>query len=152
MNYGELISPLSLPAESLAGADGRPLRLQAFLGRWIMLQVDRAECDEYCEKKIYHMRQVRLTQGKEMGRVERVWLISDDAALREALLRNYPGMHVARAAGSALIARLPASRDVRDHIYLVDPLGKVMLRYPRDPDPSRMKKDLERLLKVSQVG
>jgi hypothetical protein len=55
-------------------------------------------------------------------------------------------------AGSAAIAALPAERDAADHIYLIDPLGNLMLRFPKDADPSRMKKDLERLLKVSNTG
>ena len=57
-----------------------------------------------------------------------------------------------QAQGNELLAKLPAGASVRDHIYLVDPLGNVMLRYPRDPDPSRVKKDLTRLLKVSRIG
>ena len=43
-------------------------------------------------------------------------------------------------------------RCTRDHIYLVDPLGNLMLRFPRDPDPSRMIKDLQRLLRYSRIG
>ncbi|MNC92394.1 hypothetical protein D3C83_88130 [compost metagenome] len=57
-----------------------------------------------------------------------------------------------RAAGSSLLPQLPAAGTQRDHIYLLDPLGNLVLRYPRDADPSRMKKDLERLLKVSRIG
>ena len=152
MNYGELISPLPLPEVSLTGLDGHRVHLKGFRGRWIMLHVDHAHCDSYCEKKLYHMRQVRLAQGREMERIGRVWLVVDDAAVAAPLVANYPGTHIARVSDSKLLVQFPVTRDVRDHIYLVDPLGNLMLRYPRDPDPGRMKKDLERLLKVSRVG
>jgi len=120
-------------------------------GRWVMLQVDASGCAEPCRRKLYQMRQVRLTQGIEMGRIERVWLVRDDGPVEPELLREYDGTHVARA-GSATIAALAAEREAADHIYLIDPLGNLMLRFPKDADPSRMKKDLERLLKVSTTG
>ena len=152
MNYGELIKPLPLPRAMLERADGRPFELAELRGRWILVQADEARCPESCEKKLHYMRQVRLTQGREMGRVERLWLVTDDAPVAQGLIAGYEGTHVVRVRGSGLLAQFPSARDVRDHIYLVDPLGNLMLRYPRDPDPSRIKKDLERLLKVSRVG
>lgn len=152
MNYGELVNPLPLPQAKLARVDGQPFDLAEFRGRWVLVQVDQARCPEWCEKKLHYMRQVRLTQGREMGRVERLWLVTDDAPVAKGLLSGYEGTHFVRVRGSGLLAQFPAERDVRDHIYLIDPLGNLMLRYPRDPDPSRMKKDLERLLKVSRVG
>jgi hypothetical protein len=57
-----------------------------------------------------------------------------------------------RASRSALMRALPVGGALRDHIYLIDPLGNVMLRYPRDPEPNRMKKDLSRLLRASRIG
>ncbi|MND01743.1 hypothetical protein D3C83_208510 [compost metagenome] len=69
-----------------------------------------------------------------------------------ALLKEHEGTWVVRAEGSVLLKQLPAAGAQRDHIYLLDPLGNLVLRYPRDADPSRMRKDLERLLKVSRIG
>jgi len=68
------------------------------------------------------------------------------------LLADYPGMHVARAPANPFLAEFPAPRDPSGHIYLVDPLGNLMLRYPADPDPQRMLKDLARLLRASRIG
>jgi hypothetical protein len=151
MNYGNLIDPRPFPAAPLVRLDGSPFSLTELKGRWVMLQVDASGCAEPCRRKLYQMRQVRLTQGREMGRIERLWLVRDDGTVDPALLRNYSGTHVVRA-GSAAIAALPAERDAADHIYLIDPLGNLMLRFPKDADPSRIKKDLERLLKVSNTG
>ena len=139
-NYGELIPP-------------RPLAESAFAelrGKWVMVAFDAAACDANCEQKLYYMRNVRRAQGKDQDRVERLWLLTDDGQPRAQLLAAIEGTRLARDAGTA--ARFPAVAAHADHIYVVDPLGNLMMRYPRDPDPSRMLKDLQRLLRLSQVG
>ena len=151
MNYGTLIEPHLLSATPFDGIDGSRFSMAELRGRWVMLQVDGSACGEECRRKLYKMRQVRLTQGRKMGYIERVWLVRDRGPVDPALLRDYVGTYVVRADSIAL-SRLPAERDVADHIYLIDPRGNVMLRFPKDADPSRMKKDLERLLKVSNMG
>lgn len=132
-NYGELIAPraVSLPP------------LDALRGKWVLVSTDAAACDAYCEKKLYYMRQVRRAQGKDMQRVERLWLVSGGGAPRPELLAALEGTRVASLQDPAFSS---------EHIYLVDPLGNLMMRFPRDPDPSRMVKDLQRLLRVSRIG
>ena len=98
------------------------------------------------------MRQLRVAQGKDMDRVERVWVLTDGGAPRPALMAAIDGTRVVRSSGASVAATFPAVRRTADHIYLIDPLGNLMLRFPRDPDPSRMLKDLQRLLKYSQIG
>lgn len=148
MNYGSLIDPRPLPATPLVRLDGSPFLLSELKGRWVMLQIDSSACVEACRRKLYQMRQLRLTQGKDLDRIERVWLIPDHGPLDPALLRDYEGTHLARAAAT-MVSGFPAESDPTDHVYLIDPLGSLMLRFPKDADPSRMKKDLERMLKLS---
>ncbi|MBE0613332.1 MAG: cytochrome C oxidase subunit I [Burkholderiales bacterium] len=152
MNYGELIPAHPLIDPPLRHLDQRAVRLSAFKGKWILLQLDQADCAEPCRAKLYNMRQVRLAQGREMERVERVWLILDDAPLETTLIREYDGTRMLRAAGSPLLAEFPPPGEARDHIYLIDPLGNLMLRFPKDADPHKMYKDLARLLRASRVG
>lgn len=140
-NYGELITP-ALP---VAGAP-----LAALRGKWVLVVLDTAECDAYCERKLYFIRQIRRAQGRNQDRVERLWLLTGGDRPDARLLSQIEGTHVQRA--GALAARFPAAGAVSDHIYLVDPLGNLMMRYPREPDPSRMLRDLRRLLEVSAVG
>ena len=138
-NYGTLLTP-------------RPLApLAALKGKWVLVQFDRGACDAWCERKLYIMRQARRAQGREMQRVERLWLVTDTERPRAELLTAIEGTRIAPA-DAALAGTFPAERSVADHIYLVDPLGNLMMRFPRDPDPSRLIKDLQRLLKVSQFG
>ena len=141
VNYGTLLAPSALEAEPLA----------ALRGRWVLVQLDSGSCDEHCVRKLYLMRQVRRAQGEKMRRIERLWLVTDATAPAPGLLAAYEGTRVVRATRE-LIDAFPADRAPTDHIYLVDPMGNLMMRFPRDPDPSRVLKDLERLLRYSSFG
>jgi len=137
-NYGELISP----ARPVAGAP-----LEALRGQWVLVTFDAAACDAYCERKLYFMRQLRRAQGKDEARIARLWLLIDAGRPSAKLLAAIEGTRVAPA--GALVGEFPAAGALADHIYVVDPLGNLMMRYPREPDPSRMLRDLQRLLKVA---
>jgi hypothetical protein len=152
VNYGDLIGPRLLPDPALALVDGTPFRLSQLRGRWALVSVDSGRCDAKCDEKLLYMRQLRLTQGKDAERVERAWLISDDVPLRAESIAPYSGTWLVRAAGDGLAGLFPAKGSASDHIYVVDPLGNLMMRFPRDPDPRRMIKDLARLLRASQIG
>jgi hypothetical protein len=140
-NYGELIAPPRRLAEA---------PLAALRGKWVLVSFDGAACDAYCQKKLYFMRQLQRAQGKDQARVVRLWLLTDAGRPRPDLLAAFEGTRVEPA--GALAARFPVSGALSDHLYIVDPLGNLMMRYPRDPNPSRMLKDLQRLLKVSGIG
>ena len=140
-NYGTLLSPRPVALSAVA----------ALKGKWLLVQFDGGACDAWCERKHYFVRQVRRAQGKDMQRVERLWLITDATQPAPALLAAIEGTVIA-GEGAALAASFPAERAATEHIYLVDPLGNLMMRFPRDPDPARMIKDLKRLLKFSGFG
>jgi cytochrome oxidase Cu insertion factor (SCO1/SenC/PrrC family) len=151
-NYGELMKTRPLPEARLQLADGTPFQLSRLKGKWILLMVDAGGCDEFCRRKLFTLRQLRLTQGRDMERIERAWLISDDVMPPVAAVNAYQGTWLVRAAGSELLRQLPAARSPADHIYIVDPLGNLVLRYSRDADPTGIIKDLTRLLKTSRIG
>lgn len=152
VNYGTLLDARQLPRTGLTLADGEAFSLKQLEGKWLFVVVDDAACDAYCEKKLWQIRQVRKTQGKYPERIERVWLMTGQGEPAQRLRSEFEGTWLVKAAGSKLLDALPFEGSVTDHIYLVDPLGNLVLRYPRDADPSRMRKDLERLLKVSRIG
>ena len=83
VNYGELIEPRVLPDLPLATAGGAPFRLSQLKGKWVLVSIDRATCDAYCELKLVYMRQLRLTQGKNRERVERLWLVVGEEPPRQ---------------------------------------------------------------------
>lgn len=150
-NYGELITPPQpLPDPALTTVAGQPFKLSELRNKWVLLVAQPGACDAYCEQQLVYIRQIRLAQGKDAERIERVWLVSDAATPRGELLAQFPELHVVRAAGTPLLAALPATQSVVDHIYIVDMLGNVMMRYPRDADPRKMLKDIGRLLRHSK--
>jgi cytochrome oxidase Cu insertion factor (SCO1/SenC/PrrC family) len=152
MNYGDLIPVRALIDPPLRHLDQRAFRLSELRGKWVLLQLDDADCGAACRAKLYNMRQVRLALGREMERVERVWLILDEAPLETQLIREYDGTRMLRASGSPMVAEFAPARGARDHIYLIDPHGNLMLRFPKDADPRKMHKDLARLLRASRIG
>ncbi|NEX64316.1 SCO family protein [Noviherbaspirillum galbum] len=156
-NYGTLIDPRGYPIPSSLGSaslDGKPEPLDTYKGKWIMLFPHDAECGEPCRKILHDMRQLRLAQGKDMDRLERVWLVTDKSPLDTTLMREYDGTHMLRADPSAVNAWLPADNGTipADHWYLIDPLGNLMMRFPKDADPNKIKRDLAKLLKASRIG
>jgi hypothetical protein len=135
--------------------DGSAFDLRTLKGQWVFVMVDRSACDEHCRSKLFHMRQLRTMTGKERDEIERVWFIVDDLSLDPALARDFEGTVFVRADARELASwlALPAGphTDLRDHIWLVDPLGNLMLRWPRNPDPKGTKGDIGRLLRASSM-
>jgi cytochrome oxidase Cu insertion factor (SCO1/SenC/PrrC family) len=155
-NYGALIDPRDHPIPQLSATamDGKPSSLDQYKGKWIMLLSGPSNCQQECKDRLYAMRQLRLMQGKEMERVERVWLITDDLPLAPDLMSDDEGTHLLRVSKSALSTWLPVEQggDASQHMYLIDPLGNLMMRFPKDADPAKVKKDLGKLLKASSIG
>jgi hypothetical protein len=136
-NYGELLLP---PAQLGARA------FEGQRGRWILIAADSGDCADACQRKLHAMRQVRLALGRNASRVARV-LVNDDARQANPNLAADTGLEVSRG-----VAVPPGASNDRSHIYLADPHGNVILRWPADPDLRRMYQDIDRLLKASQIG
>jgi hypothetical protein len=150
VNYGELIDPpLLLGDLSVPRRDGEPFAFAGLKGKWVLMTVDSGECNESCLRKLYYMRQLRLAQGKDQERIERVWLINDQHQPAARIEQEYPGMIQVKLKDGQFPASLPAPVASAQHIYLIDPLGNLMMRFPPDPDPNRMKKDIAKVLKLS---
>jgi len=162
-NYGALIDPRQYPIPAMASTtlDGKPAKLEDYKGKWIMLKVGPSDCQQECQDQLFAMRQLRTMQGKEMERIERVWLITDDQPLETMLLRVNDGTRMLRAPAAVLDKWLPLEGDgdrASDHVYLIDPLGNLMMRYPKGAVSSdiekvkRVHKDIAKLLKASAIG
>jgi hypothetical protein len=151
-NYGELIPPAPAPELRGLALDGTPFSLSALQGKWVLVHADDASCADACQRKLYATRQARTLQNTEADRILRVWLIPTGAATPPAtLLAQHPGLQVARIEPAAL-APLVSWSEARAHIYLIDPLGNLMMRFPADPDIKALKGDLAKLLKASRIG
>ena len=165
-NYGTILDPRLYPmpeldARLLGVADvnnaekaDKQNGLTAYRGKWVMLTISSGACDAGCQKKLYDLRQLRLAQGKEMDRIERVWAVTDAQPVDTLLLREYDGMHVLKINADVLKKWLPTEADtqISDHIYMIDPLGNLMMRFPKNADPNKIKKDISKLLRASAIG
>lgn len=155
-NYGTLIDPRlhPIPALGATALDGKPARLEDLKGKWLMVQVAPADCQKACKDQLVAMRQLRLMQGKHQNRVERVWLITDAQPLDTVLMRVIDGTRMLRVQPEAVRQWLPVEPggNVSDHIYLIDPIGNLMMRFPKNADPARVSKDIGKVLKASAIG
>ena len=153
--YGELVDPQRpLPDLATAPLDGAAGNLRKLRGQWLLVSVAGGACNEACQQHLYLLRQVRESLGKDKDRVDRVWLVNDAAPVPPALLPALKDATVLRLDSGALSQWLAPANGHRleDHIYLVDPLGNWMMRFPAALDmagAARAKRDLERLLRAS---
>lgn len=149
-NYGELIAPpLPVPTQRFTTPEGRPFAFRELAGKWVLVAAGSADCDAACAGKLATMRQARQAMGRNAERVERVLVVEGNRPPPAAVLEPFSGTRI------ALTGDVPAAQRIASdpaHIYLVDPNGNVMMRWPAAPDGRRMVKDLERLLKASQIG
>ncbi len=154
-NFGDLIEPQRpLPAIAAITLEGKPMRMTALKGQWLLLSAAGGACDARCEKNLYFQRQLRESLGREKERIDRVWLVDDDAPVRDVLLPALASSTVLRVAPQDLAQWLEpaAGKRLQDHLYLVDPLGNLMMRFPADMDgaaAAKAKRDLDRLLRAS---
>lgn len=154
-NYGELIEPQrALPAIPAFTLDGKPASLPALKDQWLLVSVAGGACDSACAQHLYLQRQLREGLGKEKARLDWVWLVSDNAPVREELKPALQQATVLRVDGAQLAQWLApaAGKQLSDHLYVVDPLGHWMMRFPPGQDASsatKARRDLERLMRGS---
>ena len=150
-NYGELLlPPAQITQQPFTRRDGAAFRFEDLRGKWVIVASDSGACPTDCRDKLDIVRRTRLALGREASRVARVFVVDDLAVPDAAALAPFEGMEIARTPAGLQLP--PGATNDRAHIYLVDPLGNVMLRWPARAEAKRMLQDLKRLLKASQVG
>ena len=154
-SYGELIDP-QRPLPELLALDlkGATHRLPELKGQWLLLSVGSASCDQACQQQLYYQRQLRELMGREKERLDRVWLISDTTPVADALQTALHDATALRVPADELARWLvPAQgQKIEDHLYVVDPMGNWMMRFPAHMNvdsAAKAKRDLERLLRAS---
>lgn len=162
-NYGTLVQPQRpVPAPGalkLTTLEGQPFDLKSLEGKWILLTADQGACPESCVKKLFTLRNSHASQGKNVERLSRVWFVTDDAQIPEQILEAYKGTHIVRVDPKQLAAYLApgASRAdqaaaLRAPMWIIDPLGNLMLEFPADADPIKVRKDISKLVYNSRIG
>ena len=154
-NHGELIEPVRpLPAAELRDARGNVASADLFHEKWALVYVGDGRCEQACKTSLYFMRQTRLALNNEMTRVSRVFLATSECCANEFLEREHPGLVVIDATGpeaADLLQVLPEAERQRS-LFIVDPLGNLVMRYDTRDDPKGLLTDLKKLLKLSHIG
>ena len=157
-NYATLIEPQrplpaldALPAQDM---NGHSVPLTTLKGQWLLVVVAPADCGPLCEKNLFLQRQLREMMGAERERIAKIWLVDSPEPVAPALaaaLAAKPAVATYRVERAALARWLEPEADhtLEEHLYIVDPLGNWMMRTPANPDPVKLKKDVDRLLRAS---
>lgn len=162
VNAGELVDParplpaLALPLAAPSLGSAAQTNPQFLRHKWTLLYVQHGRCDDECLRHLYDTRQVRLALDRDMDRVQRVFIADGDCCDLKALLAQHPDLIAIRAtpADEALLALLPQrSAAINSHrVYVIDPLGNLMMFYAADARPKGMLEDMKRLLRLSSIG
>ena len=154
-NYGELIQPTRpTPSIAVARMDGGNMKLTDLKGQWLLVSVAGAACDEACQQRLYLQRQILVGLGKERPRTEWVWLVNDKAEIPNTLLPGLEEATVLRIDPKALAQWLQpeANKKLEDHLYMIEPMGEWMMRFPAQLNAEgalKAKRDMERVLRAS---
>jgi hypothetical protein len=167
VNHGDLIDPprplpgVSLPIVGRNGdsqAIGGSTKPDFLKGKWTLLYVGPGSCSALCRADLYNTRQVRIALNRDMDRVQRVFIADGDCCDRALLDAQHPDLLAVQATQEAvpLLRLLPAYNGIAptaaERVYVVDPLGNLMMSYAPDAKPKGMLQDLKRLLGLSHVG
>lgn len=155
---GELIAP-AFPLEPFslaeAGSD-EPFDQESLQGIWTMLYAPEGACEEVCLDNLYNMRQVRLALGHRMDRVQRVLLQPAADPVPDDILAEHPGLRVLSGDHARILDQVIKAQSemesISEPVYLVDPFGNLMMRFPNELPPKMMLKDIKHLLRVSRIG
>ena len=162
-NYGRLLDPQRpVPAAQalpLTTLEGETFDLATLKGQWILVTADQAACPESCVRKLFILRNSHASQGKNVERLARVWFVTDNETVPDTVLEAYRGTHIVRADKAALESFLVADhaeaqrpQALHGHMWIIDPLGNLMMEFPRDADPIEVRDDIIKLLKNSRIG
>jgi cytochrome oxidase Cu insertion factor (SCO1/SenC/PrrC family) len=154
-NHGELIEPARpLPAASFPATDGRGVVSNVFSGQWTLVYIGNGACDSACQHALYVMRQTRAGLNNDMSRVKRVFLVTSGCCDRTYLAREHPGLIALDASGAEaqrVVGQFPGA-DLESTLFVVDPLGNLMMRYDARRNPKGLLEDLKKLLRLSHIG
>ena len=142
---GQALDPVPLPFEFLRRLDGAALEHPAVSGKWLVIFAAPGGCDERCRHTLYLTRQARTAQGRNMARVDRLWVVTDATTPATDLMAAHPDLVLAKAMDARLLQALGGSES--RHINLVDRRGLLVFRYSDDPEPKAFIREIGKLVK-----
>lgn len=157
-NHGTLISPARpLSDVRLITPDGEGLDLEFFRHHWTLAVFGNENCDPACQQQLYLTRQVRTRLGRESHRVQRLLILPADRSVAGGFEGHGDlAVGVVSDTGAKWLEAFrvaPSDDPVGSlRVYIVDPLGNVMMHFAADAPPEDLYLDLKRLLRISRIG
>lgn len=130
-------------------------------GPWLMVITSAGDCAEACMDRVYYARQMHATLAEDAPRLRRYLLRVGDPGLspeRQRVFREeYPSMGLARGRPEVIEsamaeAGLELDFGSQPYVFLVDPVGNVMIMYDSGHGIEEIQEDIERLLEYSSLG
>ncbi len=174
--YGTLIEPQRpIPTPEALQAttlDGKPFDVASLKGKWLLVTADGGDCQDACARKLFILRNSHASQGKNVERLARVWFITDDAPVPERVLEAYKGTIILRVKPEQLQAYLlkdattpgapaapavaapaqTAATALAEPMWIIDPHANLILQYPANAEPEKVRKDISKLVYHSRIG
>ena len=162
--YGTLIEPQRpIPASTALQAttlDGKPFDVATLKGKWLLIAADGGDCQDACARKLFILRNSHASQGKNVERLARVWFITDDAPVPEKVLEAYKGTVMLRVQPEQLKKFLlgdstnagNTTSALADPMWIIDPHANLILQYPSNAEPEKVRKDITKLVYNSRIG
>ena len=171
--YGTLIEPQRpIPARDALQAttlDGKPFDVASLKGKWLLVTADGGDCQDACARKLFILRNSHASQGKNVERLARVWFITDNAPVPERVLEAYKGTIMLRVQPEQLQAYLlkeatttgapvtatpaqTAATALAEPMWIIDPHANLILQYPANAEPEKVRKDISKLVYHSRIG
>ena len=151
---GELINPARpLVVAGLRHPDGTPASAEVLNGKWTLIYIGDGRCDDACRNALVFGRQSRLALNNEMTRVQIV-LLANEHCCEPQIEQHVPGIRMFDASSidaAPLLAQFPDERRARS-LFIVDPLGNLMMRHDAAETSKDLLTDLKKLLKLSHIG
>ena len=147
--HGHLLSPaIELPDNPLRTDSDVRLR-----NLWSLIVIAPADCGDACMQALYETRQVRQALGRDGDRVQRIWIVEGGEPDLHFALAEHPDLVIVDASasvGTDILRRIDARSEV--DVFVVDPMGNLMMQFPTDVGMRGMHSDMKRLLKFSGTG
>ena len=162
--YGTLIEPQRpIPASTALQAttlDGKPFDVATLKGKWLLIAADGGDCQDACARKLFILRNSHASQGKNVERLARVWFITDDAPVPEKVLEAYKGTVMLRVQPEQLKKFLlgdstnagNTTSALADPMWIIDPHANLILQYPPNAEPEKVRKDITKLVYNTRIG
>lgn len=153
-NHGELLQPpVDLRARTPRLADGSTYPWDPGARVWRIALAPPADCAQACAALARDLDVVWRLMGRNADQVDVLWLCAEPGCNAPAPLRGDASLRLLRP-DPALRAALPRVEPTAAEaaggvpVYVIDPNGFVILRYPPGADPAGLRADLAKLLKL----